>query len=99
MENKEHLTYLKVKAEYEEAKRKRLKYKRFCVSYVLISGIVFLSLMFSLESKIGFLILWVITDFCCAAVMIHADYRYHVYADYLGIEDEFSEKTESEKEE
>ena len=97
--NKEHLTYEKIKKEYEDAKRKRLKYKRAGALYILISGIVFLTLMFSLESKIGFLLLWVITDFVCAAVMIHADYRYHVYADYLGIEDEYSEKPESEEEE
>lgn len=88
--NKEHLTYLKIKAEYEQAKRKRLKYKRFGALFVIISGIVFLTLMFSLESKIGFLILWVVSDFICAAIMIRADYKYHKFAEYLGIDDEYS---------
>lgn len=98
IDNKEHLTYEKIKKEYEDAKRKRLKYRHAGALFILISGVVFLTLMFSLESKIGFLILWVITDFICAAVMIHADYRYHVFAEYLGVEDEFSEKAEDDEE-
>ena len=62
MENKEHLTYLKIQKEYEEAKEKRLKYRRFGALFILLTGIIFLTLMFSLENKIAFLILWVITD-------------------------------------
>lgn len=97
IKNQEHLTYEKIKEEYEDAKRKRLKYKRFGFLYILISGIVFLTLMFSVDSKIAFLVLWVITDFACAAIMIHADYRYHTFADYLGIKDEYSEEPEDEE--
>lgn len=96
IKNREHLTYERIKEEYEDAKRKRVKYKRFGFLYIIISGIVFLTLMFSVDSKIAFLVLWVITDFACAAIMIHADYRYHTFADYLGIEDEYSQKPESE---
>ncbi len=100
MENKEHLTYLKIQKEYEEAKEKRLKYRRFGALFILLSGIIFLTLMFSLENKIAFLILWVITDFYCAALMIRADYKYHKFADYLGIEDEYTNyKKDEEKEE
>ncbi|MBR2279812.1 MAG: hypothetical protein IJ903_02635 [Ruminococcus sp.] len=100
MENKEHLTYLKIQKEYEEAKEKRLKYRRFGALFILLSGIIFLTLMFSLENKIAFLILWVITDFYCAALMIRADYKYHKFADYLGIKDEYTNyKKDEEKEE
>lgn len=99
MENQEHLTYLKIKADYEEAKRKRLSYKKYGALFIIISGIVFLTLMFSLDSKIAFLILWVITDFWCAALMIRADYKYHKYAEYLGIEDEYSNKPEDDEDE
>ncbi len=100
MENKEHLTYLKIQKEYEEAKEKRLKYRRFGALFILLSGIIFLTLMFSLENKIAFLILWVITDFYCAALMIRADYKYHKFADYLGIEDEYTNyKKDEDKEE
>lgn len=87
LKNQEHLTYIRIKEEYEDAKRKRLKYKRFGAMFIIISGIVFLALMFSLESKISFLILWVITDFLCAALMIRADYKYHKFAGFLGIDD------------
>jgi putative membrane protein len=96
MENQEHLTYLKIKADYEEAKRKRLRYKKYGTLFIIISGIIFLTLMFSLDNKISFLILWVITDFWCAALMIHADYKYHKYTEYLGIEDEYSKKPKIE---
>lgn len=96
-ESKEHLTYLRIKKEYEDAKEKRLKYRRFGALFIIISGIVFLTLMFSLENKIAFLILWVITDFYCAALMIRADYKYHKFADYLGVEDEYSNHTEDEE--
>lgn len=100
MENKEHLTYLKIQKEYEEAKEKRLKYRRFGALFILLSGIIFLTLMFSLENKIAFLILWVITDFYCAVLMIRADYKYHKFADYLGIEDEYTNyKKDEDKEE
>ncbi len=97
MENKEHLTYLKIQKEYEEAKEKRLKYRRFGALFILLSGIIFLTLMFSLENKIAFLILWVITDFYCAALMIRADYKYHKFADYLGIEDEYTNYKKDEE--
>ncbi len=96
-ESKEHLTYQKIKKGYEEAKEKRLKYRRYGAMFIIISGIIFLTLMFSLENKIAFLILWVITDFYCAALMIRADYKYHKFAYYLGVEDEYSNHTEDEE--
>lgn len=98
-ETKEHLTYLRIEEEYKEAKEKRLKYKRYGALFIILSGIVFLALMFSLENKIAFLILWVITDFYCAALMIRADYKYHKFAEYLGIEDEYTNYKEEEEEE
>ena len=98
-ESREHLTYLKIQKEYEEVKEKRLKYKRYGALFIIITGIVFLTLMFSLENKIAFLILWVITDFYCAALMIRADYKYHKFAEYLGVDDEYSNYQEDEEEE
>ena len=95
----EHFTYLKIKEEYENAKRRRLKYKKYGALFIILSGIIFLTLMFSLESKIEFLILWVISDFYCAALMIRADYKYHKFASYLGIEDEYNNNTESKEDE
>ena len=98
-ESKEHLTYLKIQEEYEDAKEKRLKYKRFGALFIIISGIVFLTLMFSLENKIAFLILWVISDIYCAVLMIRADYKYHKFAEYLGIDDEYMNHKKDEDEE
>lgn len=97
--DKEHYTYLKIQEEYEESKRKRLAYKRYGALFIILSGVLFLTLMFSLDRKIEFLSLWVITDFFCAALMIRADYRYHRFAQYLGVEDEYSNYPEDEEDE
>ena len=85
----EHLTYLSVYMLYNESKEKRLKYKKFGALFIIISGLVFLALMFSLESKIEFLCLWIITIIYCVTLMIRADYKYDLYKDMLGICDEF----------
>ncbi len=85
----EHLTYLNVYMLYNEAKDKRLKYKRFGALFIIISGLVFLALMFSLESKIELLCLWIITIIYCVTMMIRADYKYCLYKNMLGVCDEF----------
>lgn len=75
--------------EYNSAKKKRTSYRKYGALFIIISGIVFLTLIFSLETKIEFLTLWVISIFYCVAVMIRAEYRYHIYKEFLGIADEF----------
>lgn len=84
----EHMVYTRVLAAYEDAKQKRLSYKKYGTMFVIFSGIIFLTLMFSLESKIQFLILWVITDFYCVALMIRSEYKCYQLAEILGISDE-----------
>ena len=81
----EHLTYLRIQEEYESSKRRRLVYRKYGLLFIILSGIIFLSLMFGLESKIQFLVLWVASCFYCCALMIRADYRYHTFAGYLGL--------------
>lgn len=98
-QDKERQTYLKIQKEYEDAKVKRLKYKRFGALFIIISGILFLTLMFSVDNKIFFLILWIITVLYCAALMIRADYKYHKFAEYLGVEDEYTNYKEGEEKE
>lgn len=85
----EHLTYLKVYEKYNEFKEKRLNYRRYGSLFIILSAVVFLALMFSLESKIEFLCLWIVTILYCVAVMIRADYKYNMYKEMLGIADEF----------
>lgn len=98
----EHLTYLRIQEEYETSKRRRLVYRKYGSLFIILSGIIFLSLMFGLESKIQFLVLWVASCFYCCALMIRADYRYHTFADYLGLikkEEETEEEPVDEPEE
>ena len=81
----EHQVYLNVTKEFEAAKKKRNSYKTYGPLVVIISGILLLTLMFTLEHKIIFLILWVVTDLYTVALMIRAEYRYHQFGQILGL--------------
>lgn len=85
----EHLTYLAVLSEYNRAKAKRTNYRKYGAMFIIISGIVFLALIFSLDLKIEFLCIWVASIFYCVTVMIRAEYQYHTFKEFLGIADEF----------
>ena len=87
----EHLTYLRVLRKYNDAKVKRIHYRRYGTLFILISALVFLALIFSLSTKILFLCLWIVTVLYCVFLMIRADYRYHCYKEMLGIADENDE--------
>ena len=92
------LVFKNVARAYEEAKRKREKYKKIGPIFVLVSGIIFLTLIFTLENKITFLIFWVITILYTVALMIRTEYKYHQFRKYLGLIDEGTgeESTEDE---
>ncbi len=90
----EHSVYLNVQAAYEKAKSKRENYKKIGPVFVLVSGIAFLTLIFTLENKITFLIIWVITILYTVALMIRAEYKYHQFQEYLGLP---KEKTAGEE--
>ncbi len=85
---REHLTFLMVTQKYNELKNKRLSARRYGSLFIIISGIVFLTLMFSLESKIQCLCLWIATILYCVSVMLKSDYNYQVFKEILGAEDE-----------
>ena len=97
---KEHLTYLRILGEFNEAKEKRSNYRRYGTALIIIFGILILSLIFSLDAKIEFLILWIIVILASVTGMIRADYRYHTFKNYLDIADEDDfRKTDDEQEE
>ncbi len=81
------LVFNNVAKAYEEARRKREKYKKIGPLFVLVSGIIFLALIFTLENKITFLIFWVITILYTVALMIRTEYKYHQFRKYLGLTD------------
>ena len=95
------LVFQNVARAYEEAKRKREKYKKIGPIFVLVSGIIFLALIFTLENKITFLIFWVITILYTVALMIRTEYKYHLFRRYLGLIDKGigEESTEDETDE
>ena len=84
---------------FEDLKRRRDNYLKYGPLFILISGVVFLTLMFSLERKIVFLILWVISVIYCAALMIRSEYRYHECARILGLISEEDSENEQESKE
>ena len=87
-QEKEHLTYLRTLNKFNELKQTRQKYRKYSPLFIVISGIVFLLLMFSLDSKIEFLILWIISIIFCVFAMVRADYNYSVFKELVGIADE-----------
>ena len=93
------LVFQNVARAYEEAKRKREKYKKIGPIFVLVSGIIFLALIFTLENKITFLIFWVITILYTVALMIRTEYKYHQFRKYLGLLDEETGEEESTEDE
>lgn len=89
--------FLKVAKAYEDVRHTRENYKRIGPAFVFISGIGFLTLIFTLNNKITFLILWVVTVLVTAALMIRAEYKYHQFRQYLGLpEEEGGEEDEDE---
>ncbi len=85
---KEHLTYIMVTARFNEARNKRSSARKYGSLFIIISGIVFLTLIFSLDAKIETLCLWIITILFCVVYMIKADYNYYNYKEILGRADE-----------
>lgn len=88
---REHLTYLRVLNEYHQAKEKRIRYKRIGSVFIIVSALVFLALIFGLDSKIQFMCLWIIVIIYCVIVMVRADYRYNFYKEILEIRDELDD--------
>lgn len=86
---KEHLTYLRVLNEYNNLKEKRNLNRRYGSIAIIISAVLLLALMFSLESKIELLVIWIAIILYCVAVLIRTEYKYHCFKEYLGIADEF----------
>lgn len=82
---------------FKETKKKRDNYKKYGPLFIIVSGILFLTLMFSLDSKIFFLILWVISVVYCVALMIRAEYRYCEWAKILGLIKEKETEEESDE--
>lgn len=85
---KEHLTYIMVTAKFNEARNKRSSARKYGSLFIIISGILFLTLMFSLDAKIETLCLWIVTILYCVSVMLRADYNYYNYKELLGRADE-----------
>lgn len=98
----EHQVFINVLQAYDEAKRKRDKYKKIAPLFVIISGVVFLTLIFTLSRKIDFLIIWILSFIICAVLMIRAEYVFNQFKEILGIikkeDDEEYEEDEEDTE-
>ena len=81
----EHQVFINVLKAYDDAKRKRDKYKKIAPFFVIISGVVFLTLIFTLSRKVDFLIIWILTFIIFAVLMIRAEYVFNQFKEILGI--------------
>ena len=84
-QDKEHNAYLRLMHEYKAEYAKREKCIKVGILLIIISAVVFLALMFSLDSKTFFLTLWIIFIISGIAVMTQIDYRCYKYEKILGI--------------
>lgn len=84
-QDKEHNAYLRLMHEYKAEYAKREKCIKIGILLIIISAVVFLALMFSLDSKTFFLTLWIIFIISGIAVMTRIDYRCYKYEKILGI--------------
>ena len=75
----EHRTFLIVCEKLLEYEKKRLNYRKYGTLFIIVSAFVFLALMFSLNMKVMFLILWIVTIVFCVALMLRTDYIYDMY--------------------
>lgn len=85
IQDKEHNAYLRLMHEYKAEYAKRERCIKVGVLLIVISAVVFLTLMFSLDSKTFFLSLWIIFIISGIAVMTRIDYRCYKYEKILGI--------------
>ena len=83
----EHNAYLRLLHEYNNFVKKREKCRRVGIFVIISLAILFLILMFSVDSKVLFLSLWVISIFISVFIIIRIDYRCYKYATILGIDD------------
>lgn len=84
-QDKEHNTYLRLMHEYKAEYAKRERCIKVGVLLIIISAVVFLALIFSLDSKTFFLTLWIIFIISGIAVITRIDYRCYKYEKILGI--------------
>lgn len=82
---REHNVCLRVMYEYKLEYAKREKCLKAGILFILISGAVFLALMFSLDSKAFFLIMWIIFILGSITVITRIDYRCWKLERILGI--------------
>ena len=83
----EHNAYLRLLHEYNNFVKKREKCRKVGIFVIISLAVLFLILMFSVDSKVVFLTLWVISIFISVFVIIRIDYRCYKYATILGIDD------------
>lgn len=86
-----------IRKEFEEFSRKRKKYIKFGFISIVAIPIFLMILMFSLESKIICLVLWVSSIILIAAVIIAIEYKDFKYKKLLGIKHTPEEEEEEEK--
>lgn len=81
-------TFARLKEQYGEFSQKRPRYIKYGILSIFILPVVFLVLMFSLESKLIFLALWIVSIIACAVFLIVVEYKDYWYRQLLGLDKE-----------
>lgn len=83
--NDEKSVYIKLLKSYANFRKNYPKLIKGGFLAIVILPIVFLLLMFSLEAKIVFLILWIVSIIICAVFIIVIEYTDYHYREILNI--------------
>ena len=86
IEAQKERVYRLILAEYQAYTQRRPTYIKAGLASILIIPMIFLVLMFSLESKIIFLVLWIISLIAIAAFLIYEEFKNYRYRNLLGLD-------------
>ena len=83
-----------VTEKYEDYSRKRKLYRTFSLWCIVVSALIMVSLMLTLEGKIVFLLFWIAVIIGCVSLMLHTDHQYEIYAKILFLNAEGTDEDE-----
>lgn len=73
-----------IEVEYEAFKIKYKKYIRYGIMSIIIMPIIFLAVLFTVEAKVVFLLLWIASIISIAVFLIIIEYKNFEYKEKLG---------------
>ena len=94
----ENRVYKRICDKYDEFQQHHKRCINTCIALLILVPLVFVALMIGLETKLEFMVLWIVSILAIIAVIIYIEYRDYWYKQMLEL-DENEEDEEIDKEE